>query len=237
MLVELDAILGHLNVLGSSYAINPNEFFVSKANGPDPVEEITSLVRFTARVYDQGRRARSRSWRPPSPAQAGRPMVLLSLLVVLLATAFSYASYLLLFSRSSRGEVGFLESLGLSRTQLHTMLAFEHLAVVGIGIGLGTWAGFLMSRIMVGYLAVTEGRRSRHAAFPTRNRLVAYGPRIWNHGRHILGTAIRPLQVGRQPRSPRPSQDWANRDRHRHTWPITSTCYENRQRHLPRRKP
>ncbi len=155
MLVDLDNVLGHLNVLGSSYAVNPNEFFISKADGPDPVEEISGLVRFTARVYD--RDDRLEDVRADPLAGAGwKAMVLLSLAVVLLAATFSYASYLLLFNRRSRGEVGFLESMGLSRLQRNAMLAFEHLAVVAIGLGIGTWAGFLMSRMMVGYLAVTE---------------------------------------------------------------------------------
>ena len=155
MVVEIDSILGHLNVLGSSYQSNPNEFFVSKVPGDDPVGEITSIVRFTARVFDRDTEMEAvRS--DPLTGAGWKAMVLLSLVVALVAASFTYASYLLQSSRKGRGEVGFLESMGLSRLQLGAMLTFEHLAVVAIGLGLGTWAGFLMSRMMASSLAVTE---------------------------------------------------------------------------------
>ena len=155
MIVEVGSILGHLNVLGSSYQSNPNEFFVGKVPGEDPVDEITSIVRFTARVYDRDSEMEAVASDPLTGA-GWKAMVLLSLVVALVAASFTYASYLLQSGRRSRGEVGFLESMGLSRAQLGAMLTFEHLAVVAIGLGLGTWAGFLMSRIMAGSLAVTE---------------------------------------------------------------------------------
>lgn len=155
MVVEIDSMLGHLNVLGSSFQSNPNEFFVSKVPGEEPADDITSLVRFTARVYDRDMEMEAVASDPLTGA-GWKAMVLLSLVVALVAASFTYASYLLQSGRRSRGEVGFLESLGLSRLQLGAMLTLEHLAVVAIGLGLGTWAGFLMSRMMASSLAVTE---------------------------------------------------------------------------------
>ena len=156
MLVDIEDILGHLNILGSSYSVSPNEFFVSKTDGQeDPLEDITELVRFGGRVYGVDKEMEDILGDPLSGA-GWKAMVLLSLVVVLIASAFTYAAYLLLFSRRSKGEIGFLESMGLSSLQLRAMLAFEHLTVVAIGIGLGTWAGFQMSQLMVGSLAVTE---------------------------------------------------------------------------------
>lgn len=52
--------------------------------------------------------------------------------------------------------MGFLQSLGMSRRQLMGLLGFEQLTIAGIGLGLGTWAGFQMSRLIVSPLAVTE---------------------------------------------------------------------------------
>ena len=155
MIVEIDSILGHLNVLGSSFQTNPNEFFVSKEPGEGPAGDIASIVRYTARVYDRDTEMEAVASDPLTGA-GWKAMVLLSLIVALVTASFTYASYLLQSGRRSRGEVGFLESMGLSRLQLGAMLTFEHLAVVAIGLGLGTWAGFLMSRMMAGSLAVTE---------------------------------------------------------------------------------
>ena len=36
------------------------------------------------------------------------------------------------------------------------LLSLEHLIIVGLGLGLGTWAGFQMSYLMISSVAVTE---------------------------------------------------------------------------------
>jgi ABC-type antimicrobial peptide transport system permease subunit len=157
MLFELESMLGHLNVLGSVYAVSPNEFFVRKDQtaGPEVGKTVSDLISFTGRVEDRDQRLEAVRLDPLTTA-GWNLMALLALAVALFAGAFGYAAYLLVFSRRSRGEVGFLESMGLSRGQLKAMLAFEHLSIVAVGIGLGTWAGFRMSRLMITPLAVTE---------------------------------------------------------------------------------
>ena len=52
--------------------------------------------------------------------------------------------------------MSFLQTLGLTRRQMAGLLTMEHLIIVTIGIGLGTWAGLQMSRIMVSSVAVTD---------------------------------------------------------------------------------
>ena len=83
-------------------------------------------------------------------------MVVLAVAVALLAAALGYVGYLLLSARLSRAEIGFLEAMGLSRLQLTALLVFEHLAIVVVALGLGTWAGFRMSALTVSPLAVTN---------------------------------------------------------------------------------
>jgi ABC-type antimicrobial peptide transport system permease subunit len=83
-------------------------------------------------------------------------MVLLATGIVLLATPLDYVSYLLMYARRSQGMLASFQSIGLSRGQLMGLLGFEHLSVAAIGLGLGTWAGFRMSSLMVAPLAVTE---------------------------------------------------------------------------------
>ena len=43
-----------------------------------------------------------------------------------------------------------------SRLQLIALIAFEQAAIIAIALGLGTWAGFQMSRLLVTPLAVSE---------------------------------------------------------------------------------
>ena len=81
--------------------------------------------------------------------------VLLSLFVVILSASFGYGSYLLIFAIKSRYEVGFLKAMGLSRSQMVGVLAFEHLGIAGLAIGLGVWTGIQMSELMVSPLAIT----------------------------------------------------------------------------------
>ena len=52
--------------------------------------------------------------------------------------------------------MGFLQALGLRRSQMTRLIGAEHLVIVAIGLALGTAAGFAMSNIMVSALAVTE---------------------------------------------------------------------------------
>ena len=157
MLAELDNLLSHVNILRPVRGVYPNEVFLSQE--PSAVRTVQrnrdDLALRSGDVRDSGELLEAFRRDPFTNAGWGS-LVLLALGVVLLATAFGYVTYLLLFSDRSRGEMGFLQSMGLSRRQMTALLAFEHLTVAAIGLGLGTWAGFQMSRLMVSTLAVTE---------------------------------------------------------------------------------
>ena len=158
LLVDLDNILGHLNVLGGlTIALRPNELFIAEdTSTPKPVREsITTSGIVSGGIRHKATQVESVRQDPLSSA-GWSSMVVLSLSVVVLAAAFGYVTYLLLFAHRSRSEMGFLQSLGLSRRQVIGLLGFEHLVIAAIGLGLGTWAGFQMSRLMVSPLAVTE---------------------------------------------------------------------------------
>ena len=92
----------------------------------------------------------------PFVAAGWQPMTILSPAIAVFAAAVGYLTYLLLFAKKSAVEIGSLRTLGLTRGQLFRLLGFEHLAIAAIGLGLGTWAGFQMSRLTVSPLAITE---------------------------------------------------------------------------------
>ena len=85
-----------------------------------------------------------------------KAMVLLSIGVIILTAGLGYITYLLAFAGRSRAEMGLLQSLGLSRKQTIGLLSLEHVVILVIGLGLGSWAGFQMSTLMVRSVAVTE---------------------------------------------------------------------------------
>ena len=157
LLADLDGLLAHLNILRPVSEVRPNELFLTES--PDAHQTVrdavSSMGQLVGQVHD--RAARLESIRTDPLTSAGwRSMVLFSLAVVVLAAVLGYATHLLSFASRTRSEMGFLQSLGTSRRQLMALLGFEHLAIAVIGLGLGTWAGFQMSDLMVTSLAVTE---------------------------------------------------------------------------------
>ena len=157
VLVDLENFLAHLNVLTPGGTFSPNELFLKEAPaaGDSVRETVRGMVFDQRQVHDRG--SQLASVRIDPLATAGwNSLELLSLAVLLLAAAFGYLAYLLLFTSRSLGQMAFLQALGLSRRQMMSFLSFEHLAIAAIGLGLGTWAGFQMSRLMVSPLAVTE---------------------------------------------------------------------------------
>ena len=94
--------------------------------------------------------------RDPLVSAGWKAMVLISVAVIVFTASLGYATYLLAFSGRSRGEMAALRSVGVSARQMLALLSLEHLIIVGLGLGLGTWAGFQMSYLMVSSVAVTE---------------------------------------------------------------------------------
>ncbi len=158
LLVDLKNLLDHLNVLTPGGGIRPNEVFLAEA--PAAGEAVRDAVR--SMVLNPDVQVHERSFQlerfdsDPLATASWRTLESLSLLIAVAMGGLGYVSYLLLFRDRSFGEAAFLRALGLSRRQMLGFLAFEHAAIGALGLGLGTWAGFQMSRLMVAPLAITE---------------------------------------------------------------------------------
>ena len=156
ILADMDILISYLNLFGEPSRVAPNELYIRRSDpslGADGILDDFKPGLF--RAEDGTARLASLAMNPlASAGWTGAASV--SLAVVLLSGGFGYVTYLLLVSRRSRGEIGFLRSLGLSRLQMVGLLGFEHLAIVAVGLGLGTWAGLQMSRLTVSPLAITE---------------------------------------------------------------------------------
>jgi hypothetical protein len=157
VLADLDSLLGYLNMFGHPPRKDPNELYVKWLPGAtQPVEDVVGESD-AKRIRVEHRASRLEASRVDPLDTAGwRAVALLSIGVVLLTAGPGYVDYLLLVSNRIRGEMLFLESMGLTRRQLTGLLGFEHLATAVLGVGLGTWAGFHMSRLTVSLLAVTD---------------------------------------------------------------------------------
>ena len=84
-------------------------------------------------------------------------MVLVAMAVILFISSLGYIVYLLAFTDRSVNEMASLRSLGFNRAQTIGLIGLEHILIAFIGLGLGTWAGYQMSRMMVSSVAVTDG--------------------------------------------------------------------------------
>ena len=157
ILADLDGLLRHLSIVSPSGAIAPNELFI--ADAPGAGEAVREAVR---RLVGPGHLVRDKdemleSVRLDPLVTAGwKAMVLVSLGIILFTAGLGYVTYLLSFAERNRTEMGFLQSLGLSRGQLIGLVSLEHIVIVLSGLALGTWAGFQMSTLMISSVAVTE---------------------------------------------------------------------------------
>jgi putative ABC transport system permease protein len=160
VLVDLDDLLRHINIVSPSSTIRPNEILITEAPGAgESVRDVViSLVGSPDLVHD--RRADLEQIRLDPLIGAGwRAMVLVSIAIIVLTAGLGYVTYLLAFADRSRAEMGFLQSLGLSKRQLTGLLSLEHMVIIIIGLALGTLAGIQMSDLLVSSVAVTEDGR------------------------------------------------------------------------------
>lgn len=157
MVADMEKFLRYLNMIGPGLRFTPNEIFASTVPDgqlgamagmqgmditPDQIE--STAQRFATTRVD------------PLVIAGWKLMVLVSVGLVVLLAGLGYAVYLLMFTSRTRMELGTLQTMGLTRGQLIGLLGIEHIAIVVVGLGLGSWAGFQMSRIMISSLAVTE---------------------------------------------------------------------------------
>jgi len=157
LLADIHGLLSHINIISPQTSIWPNEMFISAAPAArtEVRRSIEALSFRTGIVMD--RNSRLEAVRQDPLTNAGwSSLVVVSLGVAVVAAGIGYATYLLTFSGRSRNEMGFLKSLGLSRRQMLSLLACEHIAIAIVGLVLGTWAGFQMSRMMVSSVVVTD---------------------------------------------------------------------------------
>ena len=157
MIMDLDSLFGHLNVIFDFFRVRPGEVFVKIEPGAkDAVRQ--DLREVIGRFGDlrDGVSQLEDLRLDPFISAGWRPMVVLSVVVGVVAAAFGYVSYLLLFAGRGESEIVSMMSIGLSRWQRTVLLGLEHIAIAAIGVALGTWAGFQTSELMVSPLAVTN---------------------------------------------------------------------------------
>ena len=157
ILSDLNALLLHANIISPTSRLTPNEVFlsVSPAAHELVIDRVNSMSLSTGTIYDRLSQVEIARLDPLTTA-GWTSMVFVAVVIILITIAIGYATYLLAFLDRSKGETGFLRSLGLSNGQLLGLLAFEHLAILLVGLGLGAWAGFQMSHLAVSSVVIVS---------------------------------------------------------------------------------
>ena len=157
MVTDLDRMLAHLNILSVARPYRPNELFITTDStaGVELDLAVAAIRRISGRLMRRSE-ALEAVERDPLTSAGWRSLSTLAIVVLVLTAGLGYAIYMVAFGGHSRSETGFLQALGLSRRQLLGLIGFEHISIAAIGLGLGTWTGFQMSRIMVSAVAIDE---------------------------------------------------------------------------------
>ena len=178
MIAHVDTLYEYLNMLSPVKQAHLNEVFVSVNPGEGSAAEEVILEGRNASFLEveNGIAMLDALLLDPFSGAGWQAVVLLAVAVAVLSIGFGYGTYLLLFAKEGRNSLAFLQSVGMSRGHLAALLAFENLIIAAAGMGLGTWAGFQVSELMVSPLAVTESGQSVVPPFILRTDWWIMGP-------------------------------------------------------------
>tara|TARA_Y100000590_G_scaffold278529_1_gene312687 strand:+ start:21214 stop:24903 length:3690 start_codon:yes stop_codon:yes gene_type:complete len=156
---DLSLMLRVLKIKATNSIDNANELFLSV--DPDSTNDVVNKIyeilgrADPIRIYDKNSSLSSNEL-DPLVSGGWKSMVMVAIFVVIFTGALGYSTYLLSFSGRSNTQMASLRTLGLSRAQMMGLLYLENIVIFALGMGLGTWAGFQMSALMVDSVAVTE---------------------------------------------------------------------------------
>ncbi len=157
MVANLSALTTYLDMLDPGARHMPTELFARTVTGQQQtaLAAVSALVD-TPELINSFVQEIDRSDVDPLVTAGWRVMIPISAGVIVLVLALGYVVYLISFAGRARVEMSALRAMGLSRVQQVSLLTIEHVSIALGGIGLGSWAGFQMSRFMVTSLEVSE---------------------------------------------------------------------------------
>ena len=154
---DIDTLSRYLDTLNPTGETAINEAFIHTAPGADAEAFGSVAHKIRARGDAIGVEERLAAQAIDPLISAGwRTIALVALGVIMFIAGLGYVVYLLAFAESNIGEMGALRSLGFSRFQTIALIGLEHMLIALIGLGVGTWAGFQMSRMMAASVTVTD---------------------------------------------------------------------------------
>ena len=143
--------------LGSNNRLYPNEVWLSldASSRQTTVEELKGSAFRSDKLYDRQEMLAAQKSDPLVAAGWGG-ILLIAFVGVVLVSGLGFVVYAYLAARGRHLEFAVLRTLGFSWRQIISLVGFEQILVIGLGMGIGTLLGNRLSLIMMPFLQVTE---------------------------------------------------------------------------------
>jgi hypothetical protein len=153
---NLAAVKSVTTRLPGTETVYPNEAWMRGTSSDRLTREVLERSGIAAdRAFDVAA-LRDEAARDPLVAASWEGILFLSFAAVLGLTALGFGVYVALAARARGLEFAILRTMGFSSRQVLSLVTFEQAFVIVAGIAAGTLLGFPLSRLMIGYLSLTE---------------------------------------------------------------------------------
>jgi hypothetical protein len=156
--VNLSRLLAVANASPISNPVAPNEAWYATAD-PLAVRAAIDDQQLQARMLMDVESERLRQEQDPLVAAGWQGILAIAFGAVLLLSAIGFLVYSYLTAQERALEFAILRTLGFSRWQVFSLVAFEHIFIIVAGMGLGTVVGIQVGRMMMGFLGTDERGR------------------------------------------------------------------------------
>lgn len=156
VIVSLDALMYHVNLVSEQKQVTPNELFVKTLPGTEKItlEKARQIATGVGSV--QGTHELIDSFQNDPLSGVGlRSLVFVALGIFVVSVSVGCLSFFISSKEQNINEAGILQTIGISRIQLFWLFAVENGFVLITGVALGTWAGLQISSLMVSALSGT----------------------------------------------------------------------------------
>ena len=145
--------------LSSNNRLYPNEVWLSLTQDPNQRQATVNMLKgpaFRSDAFFDRQEMLATQKSDPLVAAGWGGILLIAFVGVVLVSGLGFVVYAYLAARGRHLEFAVLRTLGFSWRQIISLVCFEQVLVIGLGMGIGTLLGNRLSRIMMPFLQVTE---------------------------------------------------------------------------------
>jgi hypothetical protein len=156
MIVPLDRLTEALNANPRGTAVYADEVWLQPGPGSEArLQQAIDAGTFvgTSTSFES---LRAEQEKDPLIAAGWEGILFISFAAILLLSAIGFLIYSYLTAQRRTLEFAVLRTMGFSRRQIATVVGFEQLFVIGLGMAAGTLLGLRLGTLMIRYMGVTE---------------------------------------------------------------------------------